>query len=234
MTGIEEWGMKLNEEVYKKWIKHPRLKAGFKIFYTKLRKDPPIMIISLNPGGKKDSFEEDRKRFEKKCFEIKDENFYLENKNRPFAKAIIKLFENHEGLLKKSVAIPILFFRSKSIKQWKNDFFGSAPEERCKIEFFCYEKTIEIIKMVKPKALLIIGFNTYEALISNELLLPLTIEKIKFSMYGKSKQRIWIRMEWNNIPIFCVRHLTGSHIKKEDKQETKKEFNDFCKEYSIN
>ena len=234
MTGIEEWGMKLNEEVYNEWTNHPELEAGFKIFYTKLRKDPPIMILSLNPGGGKDSFEEDRKRFEKKCFEIKDENFYLENETRPFAREIIKLFENRKDLLKESVAIPILFFRSKSMKQWKKDFFGSAPEERREMELFCYKRTIKIIKEVKPKALLIIGFNTYEALISNGLFLPLAIETIKYSMYGKSKQKIWIRTKQDNIPVLCIRHLTGSHIKKEDRQETKKEFNDFCKKYSIN
>lgn len=228
ITELEEWGMKLNKKVYDKWTRHSKLEAGFKIFYTKLRKNPPIMILSLNPGGTKDKFEEDRKRFEKKDFSIKDENFYLENNTRPFAKAIIKLFKNREELLKESVAIPILFFRSKSMKQWRNDFFKSAPEERNKIELFCYNKTIDIIKNVKPKALLIVGINTYKALFFNKLLLPLTIKEIKCSMYGKNKQRIWMRMEWNKIPILCISHLTGSHIKKEDMQRVTKEFNNFC------
>ena len=77
MTGIEEWGMELNEEVYEEWTKHPKLKAGFKIFYTKLRKDPPIMILSINPGGEEDSFEEDRKRFEKNVLKLKMRIFIL-------------------------------------------------------------------------------------------------------------------------------------------------------------
>ena len=114
------------------------------------------------------------------------------------------------------------------MKQWKKDFFGSAPKERREMELFCYKRTIKIIKEVKPKALLIIGIRAYEELFSTELFLPLTIETIKSSMYGKSKQKIWIKMKLGKIPIFCIRHLTGSPIKETDKLEIKKKFNDFC------
>ena len=63
---IETWAKNINKEVYEKWKRdYPLWDSGFKVFYSPVRKNPKLMILSYNPGGNETSFQEDLNHFEK-------------------------------------------------------------------------------------------------------------------------------------------------------------------------
>ncbi len=230
VTELEEFGRRMNEKVYKR-CKESEWEKGFKIFYTKLVHKPSMMILSLNPGGGKKDFEGDQIRFKKGCFEVGKVNEYDEE-SYPFARAIQGLFKNQKKILKNMVGIPILFFRSKGEDDWKKESIKKYGKDgSLNHELFCYTNTMEIIKRVEPKSIFIVGISTFETLLRERLLLPILIKDIK---RGNNNQRIYLEMEWKNIPIFCVRHLTGSRMSNKDRDQMKNEFDRFCEKYSLN
>ena len=119
MMDITKWAEDLTEEVYNEWkTKYSFWEDGFKVFYSPVRYRPELMIISLNPGGTKRNFvEEHYSDYEDGDFSLLNENSYLISKYQ-FAKKIRTLFEGNENVLKTSVAITVLFFRSKNINYW--------------------------------------------------------------------------------------------------------------------
>lgn len=213
---IEKWAEKINHQVYKEWkTKHNSWDPGFKTFNGPVRKNPPILIISYNPGGIKKSFEEDRERFENGDFSV-PKTFSYVVKTHPMAVKMQDFFRDNDNLLKNSMHFPILFFRSKNVKTWK-----SIPlEKRREMECFCYEKSKEILTVIEPKILLILGLMTYKRL---KKYMDFVV-KNEVSIKGKNKRKIAYKSEWNNIPTFCMMHPTGSRINKNEWNKIKHAF----------
>ncbi|HET6458301.1 MAG TPA: hypothetical protein VFG24_05440, partial [Nitrosopumilaceae archaeon] len=208
--------------------------SGFKIFYSPVISNPKLMIITLNPGGgKAKDFKENRSDFENGDFSLPQKNEYTMEKKPPW-KISPKLQGffgvEHMDLLASSVSFPILFFRSKNIKQWRRKFSNLYSEEkREKAEEFCYAKSKKIIERINPSVLLIIGIDTYDKMKEHERsIIPLHGEEEFCGEYGKGKskrkERVWVKSYWNKKPVLCVRHLSGAFTKKGDSIEMRKKF----------
>jgi len=146
LTKIDKWAEELNKIVYKKWSKY-NWKPGFKIFFTPIHLNPPLMILTLNPGGDETNFKkEDSPRFAKGDFSVQSYHSYLKPRNpkNKMAKAIREFFGN-DDLLEHTVTIPILFFRSENYDYWKKEFTKLNSEKlRKEAEQLSYELASKI------------------------------------------------------------------------------------------
>ncbi len=215
-TNSDEWAKKIVEKVYIEWKTKYResCKFGFKMFYSPVKENPDIMIIGYNPGVSKDSLKKweiyQEEKLEKGDFSLPSEHEYL-TKTYRLANKMRKFFEGsekREQLLKESVKINLIFFRSKNVREWKK----IEKLERIEIEDFCLNIVKEIIMKLKPKIILIEGIGTYR-----KLRKFLQIEdELKNPLYREAK--------WNDVKLFAIPHPTGSRIKGDDWNNIKKSF----------
>tara|TARA_B100000953_G_C17891628_1_gene381453 strand:+ start:48 stop:764 length:717 start_codon:yes stop_codon:yes gene_type:complete len=207
-TEICRWAEKLTKEVYDEWKRLGRPKAGFKVFYGPVRKKPKLMIISLNPGNSKskqdhvrkskDTWKNHRKRMDMGDFSLSKENGYLASRN-PFGKRVMELFEGNENVVKKSVTTTILFFRSHDLSKLKQN-----KKKYASMKDFANKKIIEILDVVKPKKILIIGNGTFSKL---KKIQEIHDEKIlkKFGLGGRI-----MRAKTDQYDILVLPHLTSA------------------------
>lgn len=216
MNKLEKWSEELTKEVYNEWkTKYSFWKSGFKTFYSPVRKNPKLLILSFNPGGTDEHFEkENQQLFENNDFSISKNNEYLTT-NYTMAKKVRKFFESNLDLLEESVALPILFFRSKNYQYWKNNI---KKEIRCDMENFSYTKIREILDYLEPKSCLIIGFVTYDKI--KKHILKIDSE----NHISDGTHRLYIKAKSGNIVLFCIPHLTGYHISNEKMDKIRREF----------
>ncbi len=162
------------------------------------------MILTYQPGGNESDFiNKDRSRFESKDFSV-TKNEFIEAKYRMSER--VRNFFGPIGIkyLEKSVILPIIFFRAKNIFTWE-----SYPKS-LEIEKMCFVEIKEIIQIVKPKKIFIIGIKTHEKI---KTFLQIENETIIYSRpHGARTERMVISSTINQIPAFSIIHLTGSRI----------------------
>ncbi len=219
MDNIDRWAQNLTKSVYSEWkSKYSFWKPGFKVFYGPVRKNPKLMIVSYNPGGNGKNFEsEDLKRFRRGDFSLPKANSYR-IKQYTMSRKMQKFFSGHKNLLEKSVTFPIIFFRSPRAKVLKKRI---RRQKRKTMEEFSYNKVKEIMFVIKPRVLLVLGFATYKRL--KKYILDGNVKSEK-SILNNESRRISIRAEWKGIPIFCMMHPTGARIKNTDRNRIRKLF----------
>lgn len=204
MSKLDKWAEDLTKEVYNEWkSKYHFWDPGFKVFFSPIHKKPKLMILSLNPGGSKSHYErESSKQFERNDFSLPKRNEYLITDYK-MAKKIRLFFEDHHKLLEQSIALPIVFFRSRDWNYWKEQ---NPKNKRKEMEQFSYNKVKEIIKMVEPEMYLIIGFSAYSKIKRNVL-------DVKNEHSIKSgTHRMYLKAYTGKTPIFCIPHLTGYRL----------------------
>ncbi|MGB9002735.1 MAG: hypothetical protein WCC52_02900 [Nitrosotalea sp.] len=215
MSDLNRWAEKLTEEVYEKWRSKYPSKEGFKVFYGPVKTCPKLLIISHNPGGNaKNFYKENLSDYEKRNFSLPLENEYV-TKDYILARNLKKFFASDMTLLEGSVAFPILFFRSKDVKSWKKKHKG---RDRREMENFCYVKVKDILKKIKPKIILVIGFRTYHKL-KKEKILDIVQEKPHKMdrLYAYSARS-------GNAAIFCTMHLSGARLSTKEFENSRKLF----------
>lgn len=214
------WAEEITKEVFSEWKnKYSFWKPGFAVFYSPIKEQSDLLILSYNPGGGGADFKAERTRFENGDFSLPKENQYTANNPKfPLAKKLAKLFGDKSQQLAKSVAFPILFFRSKDAAQWQT----CDKVHRKDMEELCFHKSLKILEKLKPKKILIVGFATFDLLkkhgnykITNETEIP------------GSKQTIIHRASLDGIPVFCTLHLSGYHINNADFETMKHHFAKF-------
>ena len=128
-------------------------------------------------------------------------------------------FADHIKQLEESVTLPALFFRSKN----KRHFVDSFPKEaRLVLEQFCMSIVKEVIYTIKPKRILVVGFETLDIL-QKHVFSDIEFDETKFVNYAR-KERLYLRAIWKDTPIFAMRHPTGSRIRKQDWSLIKEKF----------
>lgn len=204
MSELDKWAEDLTKEVYNQWNnKYSFWKPGFKTFYSPIIKNPSLMILSLNPGGTELHFEQENKtEFYNNDFSLPKRNEYLTTDYR-MAKKMRLLFRDHLNLLEQSIALPILFFRSKNYQYWKQNI---PKDIRIEMEQFSYLKIQTILEKLKPKFCLVIGFQTYEQIKNNILKIydESNIPDDSHILYTIAKS--------NDLSLFAIPHLTGYHL----------------------
>ncbi|MEX2192933.1 MAG: hypothetical protein WD717_06095 [Nitrosarchaeum sp.] len=218
---INQWAESLTKKVFDEWKnKFSFWNDGFKVFYSPVRLNPKVMIISYNPGGNRSSFEsEDYNRFLIDDFSSPKANLYI-IKNYLMANKMKDFFQDSVDELEQSVVFPVIFFRSKNKRYWRQFF---PNEKRILAEQFCFEIVKEIITTIKPKKLLIIGFETLDIL-QKHVTGKLESIEIKSVNYGKNNERLYQLLKLKDIPVFVIRHPTGSRIRKQDWLQIKKRY----------
>jgi hypothetical protein len=219
---IKTWSENIVKDAYREWKeKYSDYENGFKVFYSVPRKNPKLMIISFQPGGNYSHFhEENLGNYKKDDFSIK-ENSYISN-NHKMSKVVRKLFsivDNGIKILETSVIFPLIFFRSSSVKKWSTEI------KRKEMEDFCFKKVTEIIKVLSPKKILVIGFGTYKELQKSGIL-NFTNEKIVCKR-NKNNQTLAMISNTNDIEFFTTIHLSGARFSNEDFNKIGSSFSEF-------
>jgi len=216
MSKLDKWAEDLTKEVYNQWNdRYSFWKPGFKTFYSPIIKNSNLLILSLNPGGDEKHFEaESKNEFDKNNFSLPKRNEYLTT-DYAMAKKMRSLFQDNLDLLEQSIALPILFFRSKNYQYWKQNV---QKDLRIEMEQLSYFKIQEIIKKLKPKFCLVIGFETYEQIKNN--ILKIDDES---SVYD-GPHRLYITVKSDNLSLFVIPHLTGYHLSMQKVDKIRKIF----------
>lgn len=209
----EKWAENLTQEIYSIYQrKYSFWKPGLKLFYSPVVFKPQLMIISYQPGGSEEHYaNEDRDRFDAGDFSLPTTNDYV-SKNHVMSRRIRSFFDFKSGmeLLKNSVVFPLIFFRSPTIRAWRKELPKSA---RVEMEELCFQKTEEIIHVLQPQRILILGIETYQ--IIKKMLGSIQNEKILHTR-GNNASRMAISAQYGICSIFAVMHPSGSRISKND------------------
>lgn len=222
---INKWAEELTRKVYYEWkSKYNDLGSGFKLFYTPVRQNPKIVIVSYNPGGDEEDFiKENRMEFDKGNFSLEKDNFYQRTPEHHFSEKVIQFFQGNETLLKNSVAFPLIFFRSKKANKIGSQYTLNKRKEMKK---FCYDKVSEILQIIRPQILLIYGLHTYDTLKKNGII---NVKEIEIKRSGR--RRIACVADWNGVLVFSMLHPTGARISNKEFDESKKWFFDEVNNY---
>jgi len=210
-NNIKQFGLDIFSDTKKKWDENKGkssiiMQNGFAVFYSPFNRNPDLMIIGHNPGKGKD----DGKFNWKDEATIPDVHDYIKME---YSLAIRQNnLWNEMGrleILRKSIKINLLFFKSKNIAEW-----NSVEEEiRKPLENFCIDKVKEIIEHVKPKKILCEGVGTFDIFINRVLKTKAQPGEIR----NHKNKRLFISAIYNDVYIIGIPHPTGARgISRED------------------
>lgn len=156
---LSEWAADVQRDVFDHWKDNHEgdYDRGVKIFYGPVFKNPKILFLGFQPGGR--GFEE-RHRFEQGDFSPPDEHEYL-TESYPLAEAMRnKLFPDHTHLIEDSVALNHIFYRAPDTDAWE-----SVPEsQRRDMKDFSINKVSTIIEELDPDNILLFGMMTWDTM----------------------------------------------------------------------
>ncbi len=214
MSSLQAWAGEITKDAYKlneklEW------KEGFETFFSPVKPEPDLLVLSLQPSGDEGDYTADRIHYQNAAPESIQE-FLPPTKNEYatedwiFAKRMRKLMPLDR--LDGSVAMPIVFFRKKNYPTWQEE----AKNKRILIEaeVFCFDAVSKIIAKLHPKSILVIGKNTYWHLWHdvfhseprNERVLPIVTE----NKDGKKKTWKVIHSECGGYNTLAIDHITGT------------------------
>lgn len=209
---IASWAEAVTREVYYTWRDRYRRvwPHGVAVFYSPVVQNPELMIISYQPGGNKEDFAREERRFKQGHFEVRDNEFV--SANYAMATKVRRVFGFEGGLeaLSHSVIFPLIFFRAPAVHVWRS---GVHSKVRKRMEEFCFSKVQEIIRKLAPKKILVVGIKTYDAL--TQILDSVKKEKILYRRQGRNKRMV-ISATSGGTSLLAVPHLSGSRISRDD------------------
>ena len=196
------------EDVYKKTAAfyakiQPVLKIvgndfGYKILYGPPKVNPPILFIGYNPGG----VYKDAKNGEEAGERIgwpKKHEYADEAADYRLAKNIRKLWNEDKKFLSECVSLNYLFIRFPDKK--------SLPKY-AGIEAFCAPECERIVRILKPKLIVVIGITT----LHKKIFKASDAAPIK---RGNGDRLIQEGELWG-LPAVATMHLSGAQISNED------------------
>lgn len=222
---LNEWCKMLLDKVRDRWrdvrSKYPDvdvLEGGWGVLYSPIRLRPDLMIIGINPGGDRTDFNENE------ALQIPKQHEYfdcsVDNHGKPrngykLATKTVNVFSdmNLKDLLKESVKLNLLFFRSRNWKHWET----VKEPLRKELESFCADLVLEFIKVLKPRTILAESKSTYRKLhdtFKERAVLPVK----EFP----DLPQCYIKTQYAELMLIGIDHLTGARIRAEDRETAKK------------
>lgn len=233
MTDLNEWAVNLTKSIYLKYQENETLKNidnGVKVFYSPVAENTKLMIIGYQPGGNDEHYaREDKNAFEDGDFRLPKQNIYIVNPGRMAQTLRDKVFSFVGGIqmLESSIAFNLIFFRAPSIGIWRSYLPNNETDN---IEKFCFVKTKEIIKKLKPQMIMVLGMQTYDIL-KNSMFSKL-IKKETIYKFGRQR-RLAIITETSNQNIFTIIHPSGAQVSDKDWLAIKELFKEQIGQYLL-
>lgn len=174
-------------------------KSGYAVFYSPVRKRPPLLILGLNPGGGEKDFDRNANR------KIPDRHEYL-CADYKLARLTRGLFREigFEGRLAESVKSNLLFFSTKhGIEDWKR-----VPEPlRTELRNLCEDGVREMVDKLRPQSILLEGIGTYERF--RDFLFPKMMNSQSEPVVGPDGW-IYVSNKLQGTPVIGILHLSGA------------------------
>jgi hypothetical protein len=193
-----------------------RLKeAGFQILMGPPHSDAPILFLGYQPGkGCKTAIAERKYGSEDRYPEICE----YATEGWALAKRLRAIFDDFdENLLRRSVGLNAIFVRADTMAAYHANFM--APTRK-KIQSFCIGCVLEIIEVVRPKKIVVVGFSTLglfrEGATWNE------------DLRGSKDQALTKTGQLAGRDAIAVMHLTGARISKDDRKKIADRLRTFC------
>ncbi len=214
MDAFNAWAENLTKEIYSEYKnKYSSWKPGLEVFYSPVTARPKLMIIGYQPGGDEGHFKKGKKdRFER----LPEKNAYVVD-GYPMAKKLQKHLFPDEGmkLLEKSVALNLVFFRAPKVAKWKK---GLPKQIRREMENFSFLKVMEVIQVLKPQMILVLGMGTWDRMKS---VFGCVEGK---NLKKKGKRRMVIKAECFGHDVFATIHPSGARVSNSDWDEIRRLF----------
>lgn len=154
---------------------------GFAMFYSPVVSQPRLMVAGFNPGGKE-------KDFSQECsLKIPDVHEYFSKKgDYRLAREMKTLFRaaGAEELLRESVKLNLIPFRSASKRQWRGRDIG--PEVRQRLEDLSKDVFLEVLAEVSPDVVLTEGIETYVQMRTWLREMARVIDREELAHYGRA------------------------------------------------
>jgi hypothetical protein len=154
-TDLEKWGNAIIKRVKAESFSILNEHLEFSIFYSPVLYKPALLIIGDNPGGQ---------LHQKGLDSVPVIHEYIDM-SQTYTMAVamrdkIMKGEKLNGILKNSVKINRIFFRTPSMRSFES--LNKAVE----IRKFCFNTVEEIIEYIKPKRILAESFGTFKSFCS--------------------------------------------------------------------
>ena len=227
---INKWAKKFVRGILTEYRERYRFwKPGFMVFGSPVITHPDLVIIGFQPGGNKKDFDE----YKDKIFKLPNRLVFLDaGRRKPFARNLIDLLNaGGKKLLTKSVYYNLILFRAPNAKRYWCNRNKLCKPKRLEMEEFCFRKAREIVEELKPKKVLLIGFDTY-FLVNRERILGATrcIKCHEIKRGKKRRVRLAITANCARRKVFVTSHLSGSWISKKDLLRLQDKFREWISE----
>ncbi|MGB8011006.1 MAG: hypothetical protein WCF68_05290 [Terriglobales bacterium] len=185
-------------------------KTGFQILMGPPHPDAPILFIGYQPGdgqtGDRTDTEEDR--YPETC-EYATACWCL-------AARLRAIFD--ESLLLRSVGLNAIFVRAESMEVYRRDFSSKTRRE---IKNFCIGCVLEIIGVVRPKKIVVIGLSTLDLLRKQATCWKADVQ----GLHGRTLTKTG---KIDGHDAIAVMHLSGAHMTNDDRGRITRRLQKFC------
>lgn len=171
-------------------------------FQSKVFERPDLLIIGANPGNNQ-SYNE-RNRTSNDLFNCGEngENAYIAYKDDPkwkINKPILQMFQEPKlrTVLEKAVIMNVVYFNTSKVADLKKFPKGNEIIEYCKT------KTLELIcEIVKPKAILVLGYNDAPKWLG----ISVSTSKDSILRTKDNKSALIMKVDYLGIPWYMIHH----------------------------
>ena len=172
----------------------------FYVFQSNVSFQPELMIIGSNPGGNKEystmNREQGRERRTANNLGISDHNQFLVNDGWGSMRSLCELFSGPilRPVFEKAVITNIVYFNTGNFQELRKRMNQGGREALQ----FCVKKNMELIRLVSPKHLLLMGIP------ARDNLRP---------YFDKPLQSLLVTPveKYNGIPTYCIHHPSRNY-----------------------
>ena len=180
----------------------------FYVFQSNVSFQPELMIIGSNPGGNKEystmNREQGRERRTANNLGISDHNQFLVNDGWGSMRSLCELFSGPilRPVFEKAVITNIVYFNTGNFQELRKRMNQGGREALQ----FCVKKNMELIRLVSPKHLLLMGIPARDNLrpYFDKPLQSLLVTPVE-------KYNLIQETTLNGIPTYCIHHPSRNY-----------------------
>ena len=179
----------------------------FYVFQSNVSFQPELMIIGSNPGGNKEystmNREQGRERRTANNLGISDHNQFLVNDGWGSMRSLCELFSGPilRPVFEKAVITNIVYFNTGNFQELRKRMNQGGREALQ----FCVKKNMELIRLVSPKHLLLMGIP------ARDNLRPYFDKPLQSLFTPVEKYNLIQETTLNGIPTYCIHHPSRNY-----------------------